>query len=68
MKRFLLHNSVEEKFTLPASPWSSGFHERLIRSVKFPLSKILRKPLLSYEELETMLCQTEFIINSRRLM
>ena len=67
VKRFLVDNKIEKKFILPASPWWGGFYERLVRSVKLPLRKILGKARLSYEELETVLIQIEAVVNSRPL-
>ena len=58
---------VRQKFILPASPWWGGFYERLVRSVKMSLKKILGKSLLSYEELETVLLKIESVINGRPL-
>ncbi|XP_068713712.1 uncharacterized protein [Montipora capricornis] len=41
--------------------------ERLVRSVKEPLPKVLGKALLSYQELATVLTRIEAVINSRPL-
>ena len=68
VKRFMLYYMVKQKFILPASPWWGGFYERLVRSVKLPLRKILGKSLLTYEEIETILCEIECVINSRPLI
>ena len=46
----MTHNNITQKFTLPAAPWV-GFSKRLVKSVKH-----LAKPLLFYEEMETVLC------------
>ena len=67
VKKFMLCLGVRQKFILPASPWWGGFHERLVRSVKMSLKKILGKSLLSYEELETVLLKIESVINGRPL-
>ena len=67
VKSFMLKNEVRQEFILPASPWWGGFYERLVRSVKLCLRKILKKSFLSYEELETILCQIEDVINQRPL-
>ena len=67
VKKFMLRLGVQQKFTLPASPWWGGFYERLVRSVKIVLKKILGKSLLSYEKLETVLLKIESVINGRPL-
>ena len=67
VKRFLANNLVQQRFILPASPWWGGFYERLVRSVKLSLRKTLGRSLLRYEELETVLCRVESVINSRPL-
>ena len=67
VKKFMLRFGVQQKFTLPASPWWGGFYERLVRSVKMVLTKIFGKSLLSYEKLETVLLKIESVINGRPL-
>ena len=67
VKKFMLRFGVQQKFTLPASPWWGGFYERLVRSVKMVLKKIFGKSLLSYEKLETVLLKIESVINGRPL-
>ena len=58
---------ITQRFILPATPWWGGFYERLVRSVKLSLRKSLGKSFLRYDELETVLCQVEPVINSRPL-
>ena len=67
VKRYMTQQGVSQKFILPASPWWGGFYERLVRSVKLSLKKVLGKSLLTYEELETVLCGIEGAINGRPL-
>ena len=55
------------KFIVERSPWHGGWWERLERSVKEPLSKVLGKALLSYQELATVLTRIEAVINLRPL-
>ena len=59
---------VKQKFILPASPWWGGFYERLVRTVKLSLKKIIGKALLTFEELQTVLCEVEKVINGRPLV
>ncbi|XP_055947026.1 uncharacterized protein LOC129980670 [Argiope bruennichi] len=62
--------SVKEilwKFNPPSAPWWGGFWESLIGMLKSILRKILGKASLQFEELYTVLCDAEGIINSRPL-
>lgn len=67
VKTFLTQRGIEQKFILPASPWWGGFYERLVRSVKLSLRKTLGRSLVTYEELQTLLCQIEAVVNCRPL-
>ena len=53
-------------FNLKRAPWWGGFFERLIRSVKRCLKKILKNAKLSYEELLTVVTE-ECVLNYRPL-
>ena len=46
---------------MPLSPWYGGFFERLVRSTKEVLWKVLNGCRLNYEELQTVLLETEAI-------
>ena len=67
VKRYLSKQGIQQRYILPASPWWGGFYERLVRSVKLSLKKSLGRSLLTYEQLETILCKSEFVINNRPL-
>ena len=45
-----------------------GFYERLVRSVKLTLRKTRGKSFLTFEELQTVLCEIEYKINCRPLV
>jgi len=55
------------KFNPPSAPWWGGWWERLIRSVKDLLKRMLGRRSLTYVELETCLCEVESVINHRPL-
>ncbi|GFS44152.1 integrase catalytic domain-containing protein [Trichonephila inaurata madagascariensis] len=55
------------KFIPPTVAWRGGWWERLVRIIKELLRCSLRKSILSYDELSTVICDCEFLINSRPL-
>lgn len=67
VQRFLACIGVNQRFILPASPWWGGFYERLVKTVKMSLKKTLGRSFISFEDLRTMLCEVESVINSRPL-
>ena len=55
------------KFIVERAPWMGGFYERIVKDIKLSLKKTIRKSLLKYEELETVVVEVEGILNSRPL-
>ncbi|GFT34280.1 integrase catalytic domain-containing protein [Trichonephila clavipes] len=55
------------KFIPPTAAWWGGWWERLVRIIKELLKRSLGKSILSFEELSTVICDCEFLINSRPL-
>ena len=53
------------KFIPPAAPWWGGFWERMIQMVKKLLRRVLGNASLFYEEMVSLLCDCESVINSR---
>lgn len=69
-KKVIEYSSVNEIkwiFNAPTAAWWGGWWERLIRVVKDLLRKNLGKSTLNYEELLTLLCECEAVVNSRPL-
>ncbi|GBM79729.1 hypothetical protein AVEN_27373-1 [Araneus ventricosus] len=60
-------NKIDWKFIPPSAPWWGGFWERLIGMVKRIIRKVLGQTSLNFEELNTVLCDCESVINGRPL-
>ncbi|GBN10484.1 hypothetical protein AVEN_32936-1 [Araneus ventricosus] len=63
-QNFVADNGIHWKFIVERAPWWGGFYERLVKTVKEPLRKILGKALLTFEELSTILSEIEVIVNN----
>ena len=55
------------QFNVASAPWQGGFFERLVKSVKRCLKKILTNSRVTYEEMSTILSEIETVINNRPL-
>ena len=58
---------MQWKFNIELSPWQGGHYERMVRSVKRCLRKVLGSASISFDELSTVVCEVECILNSRPL-
>lgn len=58
---------IQWKFNPPSAPWWGGFWERLIGSLKRILRRVIGNACLKLEEISTVLCEAESLINSRPL-
>lgn len=65
VQNFFGKKGIEWRFITERAAWHGGYWERLVRSTKTTLKKILGKAALTYTEMETMLIETEGVINSR---
>lgn len=55
------------RFNAPSAPWWGGFFERMIGIVKKLLRRVLGNAKLYYEELLTVICDCESVVNNRPL-
>lgn len=58
-------DGVVWQFNPPRAPHHGGLWEACVKSVKHHLTRISQHATLSYEEISTVLCQIEAILNSR---
>ena len=66
-QQFASSRSILWHLNVAAAPWWGGFFERMVRSVKRILRKILKTARLSYEEVLTILAEIEVVTNNRPL-
>ena len=59
---------IRWEFNTEAAPWKGGFFERMIKSVKRCLKKVLINTRLTYEELLTVIKEVENTVNNRPLV
>ncbi|GFY27232.1 phosphatidylinositol-glycan biosynthesis class W protein [Trichonephila clavipes] len=64
---FVADKGIHWKFIVECAPWWGGFYERLVKTIKDPLHKILGRALLTFEEFSTILSEVEVIVNHRPL-
>ena len=67
VRQHLFNISVEWHFNLEKAPWWGGIFERLIRSTKRCLRKMIGQAKFNHDELITAVTEVEAIINSRPL-
>jgi hypothetical protein len=67
VKAELQTKRVTWRFNLERAPWWGGFFERMVRSVKRCLRKVLGNAKLTVEELVTVLVEIEGTLNARPL-
>ena len=64
VQSFLASRGITWQFIVERAPWWGGFWERLVRSVKIVLKKIIGRSTLDYDELSTVLIEIG-VINTR---
>lgn len=58
-------SGMQWHFNPPATPYFGGLWESAVKSTKTHLVKCTKGALLTFEELSTLLCQVEAVLNSR---
>ena len=62
------YHSIERLFIAPRSPNFGGLWEAVVKSMKHHLRRVIGNSILTYEEMTTILCQIEQVLNNRPLM
>ncbi|GFW43743.1 integrase catalytic domain-containing protein [Trichonephila clavipes] len=58
---------IKWNFNPSSAPWYGGWWERIIRTIKQLLRKVVGRTCATYVEMETLLCECESIVNGRTL-
>ena len=64
---FLAQNKVKWKFSANLAPWWGGFWERMVRTTKLHIKKVLGRSFLNFFQLQTLLKEICNVVNSRPL-
>ena len=67
VKEYLTGLGVQWIFNVERAPWWGGAFERLVRSTKRCLRKLIGRAQFSFDELVTTLAEIESVVNSRPL-
>ena len=62
------YSSIEWLFIPPRSPNFGGLWEAAVKLMKHHLRRVMGNSILTYEEITTILCQIEQVLNNRPLM
>lgn len=65
IKKYYASNSIKWKLIVERVAWWGGYYERIVRTVKIGLQKILEKSSVMIDYLHTVLLDIEGMINSR---
>ena len=65
VKRHMTNNRIVWNFIIERAPWWGGFWQRLVKSVKRTLKKVIGRASLTFEEMRTLLAESEVVINAR---
>ncbi|XP_064482953.1 uncharacterized protein LOC135395790 [Ornithodoros turicata] len=65
VQNYMATTMISWRFMPERAPWWGGFWERLVRTLKHALRRVIGKQSLTIEEMETVLAEAEAAVNSR---
>lgn len=68
VKEFCCGSGISWRFIPPGAPHCCGLWEAAVKSAKHHLHCVVGESHLTFEELQTVLCQVEAVLNSRPLI
>ena len=66
-QNFAATGYIKWKCSLTEAPWFEGFWERLVLPVKRSVKKTVGNSTVCFNELQFLLCEIEFVLNSNHL-
>lgn len=67
VREMCARDSIEFHFIPPRAPHFGGLWEAAVKSLKYHLKRVVGNAHLTYEQMKTVLCQIEAVLNSRPL-
>ncbi|CAL8070399.1 unnamed protein product [Orchesella dallaii] len=67
VEKYGVCHRIAWRFNPPTAAWWGGWWERLVGVVKKCLRRVLGKSILTFEEMQTILCDVEAVVNQRPL-
>ena len=68
MLSYAANEGIEWKFIVNLAPWMGGCYERMIGLVKRSLRKSLGKTCFNWDQLSTIICEVQAVVNTRPMI
>ena len=65
VRSYAVTRGIQWSLIPPRSPWRGGFYERIIAIIKKSLRRVIGRKILEFQEINTLLCEVETVVNQR---